>query len=288
MLLPAYGGVTGWAALRWAGGLWFDGAGARRPDATAGRAERSAATSREQRGGAGVRGGPRTREDLTELDGLRDEDTGGRVLLRDAVRPVAAGARWPPSTWPCDDDLVRRRARGVRRRAPRWTGIPRCRDAIALADENSWSPRETTCAWSGRRRGLPRPLCNVAGLRGGRAPGTPDCSIPVGRRGGRVRRRAAPRRRAAAPRRGAGARLPRPGWSTSPCSPATPGRQRVHRALAACLRTCRRHPPRAQAAGGWRLRAGGSTPHGCGPARAEWTLAREAARSPGGVGADGG
>src|SRR5512141_2665922 len=25
-LLPAYGGVTGWAALRWLGGTWFDGA----------------------------------------------------------------------------------------------------------------------------------------------------------------------------------------------------------------------------------------------------------------------
>src|SRR5215216_7791051 len=24
-VLPAYGGVTGWAALRWSGGTWFDG-----------------------------------------------------------------------------------------------------------------------------------------------------------------------------------------------------------------------------------------------------------------------
>src|SRR3954469_2721021 len=28
-VLPAYGGVTGWAALRWLGGTWFDGTDAR-------------------------------------------------------------------------------------------------------------------------------------------------------------------------------------------------------------------------------------------------------------------
>ena len=59
---------------------------------------------------------------------------------------------------------------------PGWTGIPRCRDAILLADENSWSPWETRMRliWM-LDAGLPRPLCNTPVFdRSGTHIGTPD------------------------------------------------------------------------------------------------------------------
>ncbi len=61
------------------------------------------------------------------------------------------------------------------------TGIGRAREALALADENSWSPQEVLMrrVWElpGER---PRPLCNVPVFdRSGRHVGTPDLLDPV-------------------------------------------------------------------------------------------------------------
>jgi hypothetical protein len=57
-----------------------------------------------------------------------------------------------------------------------WTGVPQCREAILLADENTWSPMETDLRllWV-LDLGLPPPLCNrpVFDLEG-RFIGTPD------------------------------------------------------------------------------------------------------------------
>ena len=45
---------------------------------------------------------------------------------------------------------------------PGWTGAPRCREAIPLAEENVWSPMElhTAHVWS-LDAGLPRLVCNL-------------------------------------------------------------------------------------------------------------------------------
>jgi hypothetical protein len=59
---------------------------------------------------------------------------------------------------------------------PGWTGIPQCRDALGLADENSWSPWETRMrlVWV-LDAGLPRPLCNQPVFdRAGQLIGAPD------------------------------------------------------------------------------------------------------------------
>jgi len=59
---------------------------------------------------------------------------------------------------------------------PGWTGIGMARAAIALADENSWSPQETLMRllWILDAR-LPPPLCNRPLFdRDGRHIGTPD------------------------------------------------------------------------------------------------------------------
>ena len=179
-VLPAYGGVTGWAALRWAGGVWFDGL------SHGGRAQLPVvvATShcdvRHQPGiwdsSEGLDPG-----DLTELDGLR---------VTTAVRSVCFEMRYAATVrlavvaldMAAYSDLVsidEMRAYALTHSA--WTGIPQCREAIDLADENSWSPREPPMRliWT-LDAGLPRPLCNAAIFdRSGRHIGTPDLFDPV-------------------------------------------------------------------------------------------------------------
>ncbi|UUZ60174.1 hypothetical protein [Nocardioides sp. B-3] len=61
------------------------------------------------------------------------------------------------------------------------TGVQQARDAVAQAEENSWSPRETGMrgVWT-RMAGLPQPLCNVPVFTpDGRHVGTPDVIDPV-------------------------------------------------------------------------------------------------------------
>lgn len=178
VLLPAYGGVTGWAALRWAGGLWFDGRG------PGGRTLRPVVLAvgsnvREQRGVQVCEEGLAP-EDLTELDGLP---------MTTLVRSVCFEMRYAPSDRLavvaldmalCADLVTLTEIRMYAAAHSAWTGIPRCRRAIELADENSWSPRETLMrlVWV-LDAGLPRPLCNVPVFdRFGHHIGTPDLFDP--------------------------------------------------------------------------------------------------------------
>lgn len=143
MALPEFGGVTGWAALSWLGGVWFDGAGAGgRPRpvmlATAGcdvRPQPGIAISAE-------RLDPRL---LTVVDG---------VSITVPVRSADFEMRYAVDVWDAVivmdmaaySDLVSVEEAWVYAMAhPGWTGIPQERAAILLADENSWSPQET---WS--------------------------------------------------------------------------------------------------------------------------------------------
>lgn len=119
--------------------------------------------------------------DLAEVDGLR---------LTTAVRSLCFEMRYAPSLrlavqafdMAAFSDLVTLEemwdyaaAHGA------WTGIPQCRCALALAEENCWSPAETVMrlVWI-LDAGLPRPLCNVPVFdRDGRHIGTPDLLDPV-------------------------------------------------------------------------------------------------------------
>jgi hypothetical protein len=140
-LLPDFGGVTGWAGLRWAGGVWFDGRGVgglMRPVclATSGsdiRAQSGIAVSAE-------------RLDpilLTTLDG---------IAITVPVRSVDFEMRYADSQWAAvevldmaaySDVVSIEEAWRYAMAHPGWTGIGQERTAIALADENSWSPQET-------------------------------------------------------------------------------------------------------------------------------------------------
>lgn len=178
-VLPSYGGVTGWAALRWRGAHWFDGL------AAGGRLEQPVQLAV---GPGNVRHQPGIRickegigpTDLTVVDGLR---------VTTAVRSVCWAMRHAASVrqavvvfdMAAFNDLVSiDEMRQYLTRALPWTGIPKCRDAMLLASENAWSPAEV-----GMRgvwvvdAGLPEPLCNVPVFdRRGRLVGTPDLFDP--------------------------------------------------------------------------------------------------------------
>jgi hypothetical protein len=174
MALPAHGGVTGWAGLRWGGGVWFDGlgvGGVQRPVwlATAGddiRSQPGIAVSAE-------RLDPRF---LVVIDGVR---------MTVPVRSVDFELRYAEGLWHAVEvldmaaysDLVSLAEVSAHAMAhPGWTGIGQERAALGLADENSWSPQETwgRLVWVVVAE-LPPPLCNRPLFdRRGNFIGTPD------------------------------------------------------------------------------------------------------------------
>ncbi|CAB4718943.1 MAG: hypothetical protein F2667_09745 [Actinobacteria bacterium] len=150
-LLPAYGGITGWAALRWLGGRWFDGHDARgshRPVPLA-----ITEANLRPRPGVQISKEQLAPRHLAVVDGL---------ALTSAVRSACFEMRYATD----DDaavvvlemaaysDLVSvAEMEDHAATLNGWTGIPRCRRALSWAEENSWSPQETRLRllW---RRGL--------------------------------------------------------------------------------------------------------------------------------------
>jgi hypothetical protein len=179
-VLPRYGGVTGWAALRWLGAAWFDGL------SDSGRAERPitlAVGDRSIRPQTGI-ATSEERLDPTELIVRRG------IVVTTPLRSLCFEMRYAGS----DDEAVQ--AADMTAYADlvskdellsflpmnkRWTGIGRCRSGAFDMEENAWSPTEVTMrrVWE-HVAGLPRPLCNrpVFDLNG-RHLGTPDLLDPV-------------------------------------------------------------------------------------------------------------
>lgn len=174
-VIPTGGGaVTGWASLRWLGGRWFDGStpvpGTQRPVDLA-----MWNDVREQPGFAVCHEGINPAE-VTTVDGLP-------VTI--AARSVCFAMRYAPNLraavrvfdMAAFNDLVSLEEAWTYALAhPGWTGIPRCREGLALGSENSWSPQESSMrlVWV-IDAGLPSPMCNVPVFdRGGTHLGTPD------------------------------------------------------------------------------------------------------------------
>lgn len=177
---PGYGGVTGWAALAWEHGRWFGGLSDNGRDLlpvtvatglTHARSHPGIAISEE-------RCSPR---DLVVVDDLP---------ITIPARSVCFEMRYAASDWQAArvldmaaySDLVSKaELRAYAEDHPGWTGIPRCRDAIALADENAWSPPEVRMreVWQDVA-GRGRPLCNLPIFdRNGELIGVPDLLDPV-------------------------------------------------------------------------------------------------------------
>ena len=179
-VLPAYGGVTGWAALRWLGGTWFDGL------AAGGSIERPVVlvlmdSSIRARPGIAIseeRVGP---EQLVVERGIR-VTVAAYALLWEIRHSGTLGEGVRAADMAAFSDLVSRVELALLVAACRgWTGIGRGREVVGLMSENAWSPAETSMrgVWT-RDAGLPTPLCNqpVFDLDG-RLIGTPDLLDPV-------------------------------------------------------------------------------------------------------------
>jgi hypothetical protein len=174
-VLPAFGGITGWGGLHWEGATrWFGGLAADGTDravwlAVAGddiRSQPGIAVSQE-------RLDPR---DLITVDGIR---------LTTATRSTCFEMRYAASERQAASvlsmaayyDLVSiEELAEYAARHSGWTGIPRCRAGIPLAEENCWSPAEFEMVMVWRIDAeLQQPLCNrpLFDLIG-RHIGTPD------------------------------------------------------------------------------------------------------------------
>jgi hypothetical protein len=177
-VLPRYGGLTGWAALRWLGGHWFGGT-----DGSLQPRDVTLAT-----GGLHLRPQPGIAiceekldcRDLIVVDGIRVTTAVRSACfeMRHAATQREASAVLDLAAY---SDLVSiDELQDYALAHPAWTGIPQCRDAIPYADENSWSPTEVDMRWVWTNvAGLPRPLCNHPVFdRDGRHLGTPDLIDP--------------------------------------------------------------------------------------------------------------
>lgn len=159
-VLPEVAGLTGWAALRWMGGAWFDGLDpggrSRLPVdlATGGQDIRSQKGYVVHEEGLGP-------YELIVWDGLTCT-TPVRALffmmcyardVREATRAADLAAL---------SDLVSIEELSAYILAhPAWTGVPQARAALPLVEENSWSGWETwmRLVWV-LDAGFPPPLCN--------------------------------------------------------------------------------------------------------------------------------
>jgi hypothetical protein len=172
-VLPGFGGVTGWAALRWSGACWIDGTSrhGRLPvDLATGyadiRSQPGIEVSQERLGPEELE----TRDGLPVVSLVRSLYFAMRYAenLRQAVRLADMTAY--------ADVVALREITSYAAAHPGWTGAPQAREALMLADENAWSPMEvdTRLCWR-LDAGLPPPLTNrpIFG-RDGRHLATPD------------------------------------------------------------------------------------------------------------------
>jgi len=161
VVLPSYGGVTGWASLRWWGGVWFDGFA---QDGTTLRPVPLAVSECDIRSQAGIQVAADALDpcELVHWDGLPTTSPRQAVLF-ELCRAADVRQAVLALDMACYSDLVsiaEVSAHVARQTAI--TGIIVAREAVALADENSWSPQESRMRLAWRLdAGLPPPLCNV-------------------------------------------------------------------------------------------------------------------------------
>lgn len=157
--VPAGAAVTGWAALRWLGGRWFDGI-----------VGRTALPVPVLVGNHRIHGRAGIHVTAERLLYQETSSTVDGLLMTSAVRAVAYEARYAADLraavqvldMAAAADLVSvAEVRAYAARLVAWTGIDQLRRALELADENVWSPMETEMAmiWV-LDLGLARPLCN--------------------------------------------------------------------------------------------------------------------------------
>lgn len=168
--------VTGWAALRWLGGAWFDG--------TDGYSLRDVPLL-ARRDRAASPGATISQEFLHPNQIVVVDTVPVTVEVRSVVHEMRYAATLGDAVaaldMACYSDLVSiaEVASYVVDLGP-VTGIQQARDALLLADENSWSPRETKMRGVWRMAGITGALCNRPVFTlDGRHVGTPDLVQPA-------------------------------------------------------------------------------------------------------------
>lgn len=169
--------VTGWAALDWLGARWFDG--------TCDGVELRDVPLVARRHLLGQPGFSVSQEYLDPPEILTVDDLPVTPAVRSVVfemrRAASLGDAVVALDMACYSDLVSiAEVAAYVAQLGAVTGIQQARDALAEADENSWSPRETQMrgVWT-RRAGLARPLCNAPVFTtDGRHVATPDLVDP--------------------------------------------------------------------------------------------------------------
>lgn len=177
-LLPSFGGVTGWASLRWRRAPWFEGVtagGSVLPVTLA-----TAGADIRPQPGVDVSAKRLDPRDLIMVDGVRVTSSVRSIFFEMRYAgDLRIGARLLSMAAYSDEVSVDELARYALEH-PGWIGVPCCRDAIPFADENCWSPAEVDMMLVWRLdAGLPRPLCNRPLFdRYGNHIGTPDLLDP--------------------------------------------------------------------------------------------------------------
>lgn len=180
MLVPTHSAITGWAALCWLGGRWFDGLTAlrtRRPIAIVTGTRDIRAQPGIQPTGEGL--DPRM---VQWVDGVPVTDArfATSFEMRYAASDRAAVGVLDMAAY---SDLVSiEEMEDFLAGQSGWTGIPRARRALVRADENCWSPAEVDLReiWE-LEAGRARPVCNrpLFDRRTRAHIGTPDVFDPV-------------------------------------------------------------------------------------------------------------
>jgi hypothetical protein len=179
-VLPAFGAVTGWAALRWLGAAWFSGLLDDGATPTPVTLATSSADIRPQAGIAvsAEKIGP---DEIVVVDGLRVTVPVRSALFEMRHAPSVEAAVVIGDMAAQGDVVTVSELEAYAASLASWTGIPQARKAIELVRENSWSPQETRMrlVWV-LVAGLPEPLCNVPVFDlSGRHLGTPDLFEPI-------------------------------------------------------------------------------------------------------------
>ncbi|WP_134765600.1 hypothetical protein [Nocardioides sp. 1609] len=178
-VVPWCGAVTGWAALRWCGALWFDG-----DDASGTRLPVDLCVSTHDirpQSGIAVSGEGLDPRLVRWVDGVpvTDPRFASSFVMRYQATRRRAMVDLEKAMF---HDLVSREEMAVFLAGQRgWTGIQQARDALAGSDENSWSPQEGAMRdiWVVQAE-KPRPTCNrpLFDLEGHHI-ATPDLLDPV-------------------------------------------------------------------------------------------------------------
>jgi hypothetical protein len=177
-VLPAYGGVTGWAALRWRGGRWFDGSDAQ------GQLPVTLAlmdSSIRPQSGIAISEERVAPTQIEPYAGIR-VTVAAYALLFEIRHASSLHSAVVSADMAAYSDLVSRSELGALvSQCQGWTGIDRGRRVLELMDENVWSPAEVSMrrVWTDDA-GLPRPLTNRPVFdHDGQLLGTPDVIDPA-------------------------------------------------------------------------------------------------------------